>query len=124
MKKKLFIFLLLIVAILVWARNVALVKILLEELTGETTTTSTTVSSTTTTMKKSFNITLVTECEKDEDCQLLSVNCCPESAGAYWKCINVEKSIIDCPPYVICPQVLSPKPKGRCVCEEGRCVLR
>jgi len=123
MKKRNFLIIILTtIAIAVWAQNLMLIKTILEY-RSESTTTSTT-SSTTVFVKKDFNLTIITSCQEDADCKLVSVNCCPEEAGALWKCINVKESIIDCPLYVVCPQILSEKPAGKCVCENGECVLR
>lgn len=61
------------------------------------------------------------------NCQWVITNCCPETAGASWECVDVktfEKP--NCTEIlVLCPQVLSPKPNKSCVYEpfEG-CVAK
>ena len=61
-------------------------------------------------------------CTTDSDCVWMSTNCCSENSGAYWECVN-KKSYIDCcSKLVLCPQVLSPKPKTPCKCIGGKCV--
>jgi len=60
-------------------------------------------------------------CVQDSDCAWLSTNCCPETAGANWECIN-RKSNVSCSGFiVICPQVISPKPSLPCKCLNGVC---
>ncbi len=66
---------------------------------------------------------IISTCEKDSECAWVSINCCPENAGAEWKCVNKEETEIDCPEDVICPQVISPKPEETCVCIEGECAV-
>ncbi len=77
---------------------------------------------------KGAKITLpefVTKCYLDGDCEWEITNCCPESAGAYWECVNLKEfKEPDCPMRVICPQVVSPRPAMRCACEQGSCVTR
>ena len=64
---------------------------------------------------------IVVNCTTDADCVWMSTNCCPEKAGAYWQCLN-KQSYIDCKSkLVLCPQVISPKPKQPCKCIGGRC---
>lgn len=61
------------------------------------------------------------QCEKDEDCNWVSTNCCPENAGANWECTNKSQADLDCPDDPICPQVISPKPDASCSCTNGEC---
>ncbi|MCS7093897.1 MAG: hypothetical protein RMJ18_01805 [Candidatus Aenigmarchaeota archaeon] len=61
-------------------------------------------------------------CERDEDCMLASVNCCPETAGAYWECVGRNSTIICNPEGVICPQVISPRPEYVCRCVNNFCI--
>lgn len=63
---------------------------------------------------------IVKTCSEDE-CGWVSTNCCPESAGANWECINEEESVIECPGDPVCPQVIVPKPETDCSCVEGVC---
>jgi len=70
---------------------------------------------------KEFNL-LKEACVSDADCDWVITNCCPEVAGAYWECVNLRTwEAPTCPPDVICPQVLSPKPEKPCRCEAGKC---
>ena len=56
-------------------------------------------------------------------CSWEITNCCPETAGAKWECVNLKLfKRTECPEAVICPQVISPKPSKDCVCIEGSCV--
>ncbi|GEM_PF-1797312 len=67
------------------------------------------------------------KCLTDTDCQWIITNCCPESAGAYWECVNRKTYVprLDCDKvFVVCPQVLSPKPTSKCVCQNGDCVVK
>ncbi len=64
---------------------------------------------------------IVEECETGEECEWVSVNCCPENAGAQWECINAGESVIECPEDPICPQVVSPRPEEECSCADGIC---
>jgi len=58
-------------------------------------------------------------------CQWVSVNCCPENAGAQWRCVDMRNfTPPNCSGFVICPQVISPKPNKDCIFENGRCVVR
>ena len=74
-------------------------------------------------LNKTYNHTLIiSSCKYDSDCSWISVNCCPADSGAKWECIN-KNSYIDCKSkMVLCPQVISPKPKIPCKCIEGECV--
>jgi hypothetical protein len=66
-----------------------------------------------------------TACRSDADCDWVSINCCPEHAGAFWECKNL--GIWEgCPKdeFIICLQVLSPKPKNACICIDGECVVK
>jgi len=50
------------------------------------------------------------------------VNCCPEQAGAEWKCVNIKNfTEPKCPDFIFCPQVYSPKPEIKCSCINGVC---
>ena len=60
-------------------------------------------------------------CQEDGDCDWVSINCCPEEAGAEWACVNLEETVIECPGDVICPQVVSPKPSETCGCHGEEC---
>ncbi len=64
---------------------------------------------------------IITSCEKDSECEWVSINCCPENAGAEWKCVNKQETEIKCPDNIVCPQVVSPKPEEPCSCIEGEC---
>jgi hypothetical protein len=62
-------------------------------------------------------------------CDWIITNCCTENAGAYWECVNVNNYTpkINCSEvFVVCPQVLSPKPKLKCIYDEMNktCVVR
>ncbi|MEM5829301.1 MAG: hypothetical protein QW040_00365 [Candidatus Aenigmatarchaeota archaeon] len=64
-------------------------------------------------------------CVFDLECKWKITNCCPESMGAKWECVNIKSfNELECPKYVICPQFLSPKPNLSCKCERGGCVVR
>jgi len=65
------------------------------------------------------------KCYTNSDCSWQITNCCPESAGAKWECVNLrtfKKPV--CPKDIACIQVVSPKPKMACICEEGECVVK
>lgn len=65
---------------------------------------------------------IVKSCSSDTDCEWTITNCCPESAGAHWECINPKLSKIEClPKGNICLQVLSPRPERECLCKNGTC---
>jgi len=67
---------------------------------------------------------VTSSCYMDLDCNWVITNCCPESSGAKWECVNMKEfKPKDCPEHVICPQVISPKPSLGCVCKEGKCVV-
>jgi len=84
------------------------------------------VGTTTTTTAPSTTIPvhtpeIIRSCTFDTDCEWLSTNCCPETAGANWECIN-KRSNVTCSGFkVICPQIISPKPSLSCKCIEGVC---
>jgi hypothetical protein len=63
-------------------------------------------------------------CLGDFDCEWKITNCCTAEAGAKWECVNLKSFNLSCPKFVICPQILSPKPNLSCGCEEGKCVVR
>ena len=61
-------------------------------------------------------------CSSDSECDWKVTNCCPESAGAKWSCLNAKNlKTGDCPSSMICPQVISPKPNKTCGCFKGMC---
>lgn len=72
--------------------------------------------------EKQSIILILKKCSSDSDCSLEITNCCPETAGANWECINLKKSKIECESDILCPQILSPKPNFVCTCKEGGCV--
>ena len=61
------------------------------------------------------------ECLIDSDCAWTITNCCSETGGAYWECINSEKSTIICQSENICLAVLRPKPTDACLCINNQC---
>jgi len=64
-------------------------------------------------------------CFTDYDCKWEIVNCCPETAGAQWKCVNLrEFKEPSCPYTVLCPQIISPKPSFECACVQGKCAVK
>jgi hypothetical protein len=64
-------------------------------------------------------------CRTNDDCGWKITNCCPETAGALWECVNLrEFKKPDCPRTVLCPQVISPKPSPECACEGGKCAIK
>lgn len=63
-------------------------------------------------------------CRTNNDCGWEITNCCPETAGGLWECVNLrEFEKPNCPVNVLCPQVISPKPFFECVCELGKCTI-
>jgi hypothetical protein len=59
------------------------------------------------------------------ECQWKITNCCPETAGANWECVNIKSyKETKCPGFMICPQFLSPKPNLSCTCENGECAAK
>ncbi len=62
----------------------------------------------------------------ENPCKWVIVNCCPENAGAKWECVNIKEFVKpNCSEYyVLCPQIVSPKPSKECVFENGRCVVK
>ncbi len=62
-------------------------------------------------------------CRRDSDCEWISVNCCPENAGAKWECVNSDY-VDNCSDRldIMCPQVISPRPGTTCTCEDDKCV--
>jgi len=64
---------------------------------------------------------IVTACKYDSDCKWVSTNCCPESGGAYWECINKDMSTISCPEGSGCRLFISEKPTKSCVCIDNLC---
>jgi hypothetical protein len=62
-------------------------------------------------------------CTKNSDCDWVITNCCRETAGGLWDCVNMKTyKAPECQQNVICPQVFSPKPTADCICKEGSCV--
>ncbi|MEM5801810.1 MAG: hypothetical protein QXQ18_00235 [Candidatus Aenigmatarchaeota archaeon] len=62
-------------------------------------------------------------------CEWVITNCCPETAGAYWECVDLRNysQKMDCDKvFVVCPQVLSPKPNMQCSYDDIKksCVVR
>jgi hypothetical protein len=64
-------------------------------------------------------------CLGNFDCEWKITNCCPETAWAKWECVN-KKSFkeIECPKFIICPKIFSPKPNLSCECVNGECVAK
>jgi hypothetical protein len=77
---------------------------------------------TTTTVQENVTIIISKKCNLNSDCFWQSTNCCPETAGAYWQCINANVSVIKCVGNILCPQFISPKPTTNCSCKQGECV--
>ncbi len=67
---------------------------------------------------------IVRTCSSNADCDWVSTNCCPETAGAHWECINAKLSKLDCPANPVCLQVISPKPEKECKCINGICTMK
>ena len=63
-----------------------------------------------------------TKCNATSDCSWQSTNCCGETAGAMWECVNGRTFQSGCSKNILCPQFISPKPSSSCVCEQGNCV--
>ena len=62
-------------------------------------------------------------CTKNSDCDWVITNCCRETSGGLWDCVNMKTyKEPECQQNVICPQVFSPKPTADCICKEGSCV--
>lgn len=63
-------------------------------------------------------------CLINSECQWVITNCCSETSGASWECVNVKTyNETECPKFIICPNFLSPKPDSSCACESGECVM-
>ncbi|MFH1234568.1 MAG: hypothetical protein V1493_03060 [Candidatus Diapherotrites archaeon] len=60
-------------------------------------------------------------CTESADCGWVSTNCCPETAGAKWECINAAQSGIKCQSGNACPAVMMPKPETGCACKNNAC---
>ncbi len=60
-------------------------------------------------------------CDLGNECAWTSTNCCPETAGANWECVNKIESTIECKEGIMCPAVLSGKPQTECSCAENIC---
>jgi len=65
-------------------------------------------------------IQISTKCTSDSDCSWKITNCCTENAGGHWQCISQE-SQMECNEFLLCPQVISPKPEASCSCVQGSC---
>ena len=64
-------------------------------------------------------------CFSDLDCEWVITNCCPENAGAHWECVNIKTfKPRECPPNIVCPQYISPKPNKECKCVNGTCGVK
>jgi len=62
-------------------------------------------------------------CTNNADCDWVLTNCCKETAGGLWECVNLKNyKAPECQQNVICPQVISPRPTEACACKEGECV--
>ncbi|MFH7880625.1 MAG: hypothetical protein QXI09_01295 [Candidatus Aenigmatarchaeota archaeon] len=61
-------------------------------------------------------------CNRDEDCFIASINCCPEDAGAQWECIGKNSIIICDVEGILCMKIKSPKPNFYCKCVNGFCI--
>jgi len=62
-------------------------------------------------------------CTNNADCDWVLTNCCKETAGGLWDCVNLKNyKAPECQENVICPQVLSPRPLTSCMCKDGGCV--
>jgi len=82
-----------------------------------------TIPSETTTTTETAGVKFIEKkCESSSDCSWQSTNCCPESAGAKWECINGKTFQPGCPKNILCPQYVSQKPTSLCTCEQGTCV--
>lgn len=85
----------------------------------QTTTTQTTIMTTTTTL-----YIFTPKCNSNSDCEWQASNCCTENAGAKWECAKKGKFLEVCNnTYVLCPQVLSPKPTNPCICVNRECAV-
>jgi len=82
---------------------------------------TTTTYTTTTTTVPIHTPEIIRTCTEDSDCTWLSTNCCPETAGANWECINKESNVTCSGFIVICPQFISPRPSLACKCIGGVC---
>jgi len=72
-----------------------------------------------------FGTWLKGKCFCDSQCAWKIVNCCPENAGARWECVNLRTFIEPkCDSLIFCPQVISPKPEAKCICENWSCVAK
>ena len=63
-------------------------------------------------------------CTNDTECSWEITNCCTETAGAKWECINEKNEQMGCPKTVICPEVISPRPNSTCGCVRGMCKVK
>jgi len=62
-------------------------------------------------------------CTKSSDCDWVITNCCKETAGGLWECVNLKTfKQTECQVNVICPQMFSPRPTAACTCKEGSCM--
>lgn len=78
---------------------------------------------TTTTTAAPGNVTIMVSknCSLNSNCSWEITNCCQETAGAHWECMNLKESVIRCEGNVLCPQFISPKPTNICSCMQGEC---
>jgi len=69
-------------------------------------------------------------CSTESDCGWVSTNCCPESGGASWECVNHNTLLLNClggqdgssnVPEKGCRQFVSPKPTSSCLCISNVC---
>ena len=79
-------------------------------------------TTTTTTIQENVTIIISKKCNLNSDCSWQSTNCCPETAGAYWQCINSNESMIRCEGNILCPQFISSRPTASCSCQQGECI--
>ena len=71
--------------------------------------------------------TVVGECQKDADCVLQQISCCPCEMGGEEACMSRENAIYseqklrECPENIVCIALYNCKIKA-CKCEEGKCI--
>ena len=71
-----------------------------------------------------INVFFQKKCSSGNDCMWKITNCCPETSGAKWECVNLKTyKEPECLETIICPQVLSPKPTAVCLCSDWECVV-
>lgn len=59
-----------------------------------------------------------------QGCEWRIVNCCPENAGAEWKCVKKSSKAPSCEDLILCAQVISPKPSVGCENVKGACTIK